>query len=193
MTYAGAALAAAAVLLALGVPEAQAQDKAIKSRFTSIDLKFCIQIKKHTDGGSWRCTGLPGYPVYFAEGDSRQMISFGPDAEQRRAAQQTLGAFNNVLDAQRRGTIEWRFERRGARDVPYATIVRHHTARDGAKGEVLVVSKVAERESCHVAYIDALANADAMAIARSWADKEARNLDCAGEPRVVGHRGKSPM
>jgi hypothetical protein len=71
--------------------------------------------------------------------------------------------------------------------------VRYHTVRDGAKGEVLVITKIGETDSCHVAYIDALANAEAMALARAWADSEARKLDCTGRPRIVGNSGKSPM
>jgi hypothetical protein len=85
-----------------------------------------------------------------------------------------------------RATIEWRFDRRGERKLPYAIIVRFHTSRDGRNGDVLVVSKVSETETCHVAYIDALANPDAIALAR-------QNRRQAGEklrlPPAAAHRG----
>ena len=49
--------------------------------------------------------------------------------------------------------------------MPYAAIVRYFTAVDGAKGEVLVVSRITATEACHVAYIDALATPEAIVLA----------------------------
>jgi hypothetical protein len=92
-----------------------------------------------------------------------------------------------------RATMEWRFDRRGEKEIPYATIVRFHTSRDGRKGDVLVVSKVGHADTCHVAYIDALANSDAIALARHVADTQAKTFDCREEPRTEGARGMSPM
>ena len=174
--------------------QAPATANPVKSLYTTVDLKACKRIKRHRDGGAWRCEGLAGFPVYFAEGDLRQFVSVGADAEKRRAATQTLGAFNSIFDkGSRRATIEWRFDRRGERKLPYAIIVRFHTSRDGRSGDVLVVSKVSDTETCHVAYIDALANQDAIALARHIADKEAKSFDCRKEPRTEGATGRSPM
>jgi hypothetical protein len=92
-----------------------------------------------------------------------------------------------------RATIEWRFDRRGDKEIPYATIVRFHTSRDGRKGDVLVVLKVGPADTCHVAYIDALANSDAIALARHVADTQAKGFDCRQEPHAEGAGGKSPM
>jgi hypothetical protein len=58
---------------------------------------------------------------------------------------------------------------------------------------VLVVSKVSDAETCHVAYIDALANKDAIALARHVADKQSKSFDCSREPRTEGVTGRSPM
>jgi hypothetical protein len=166
----------------------------VKSLYTTIDLKACRQIRRHRDGGAWQCEGLAGYPVYLAEGDLRQFVSVGADAEKRRAATQTLGAFNTIFEkGSRRATIEWRFDRRGERKLPYATIVRFHTSREDRSGDVLVVSKVSGSETCHMAYIDALANTDAIALARHVADKQAKAFDCRKEPHTEGATGKSPM
>jgi hypothetical protein len=52
---------------------------------------------------------------------------------------------------------------------------------------------VGPADSCHVAYIDALANSDAIALARQVADVEAKAFDCRQEPRAEGAGGKSPM
>jgi hypothetical protein len=166
----------------------------VKSLYTTVELKTCKPIKPHPHGGAWLCEGLGGLPVYVAEGDLRQFLSVGANAQLRRAATQTLGAFNTIFEkGSDRATIEWRFDRRGERQIPYATIVRFHTLRDGRKGDVLVVLKVDSAETCHVAYIDALANSDAIQLARQVADAKAKAFDCRQEPRAEGAGGKSPM
>ena len=176
------------------VPAAPATSNPVKSLYTTVDLKACKRIKRHRDGGAWHCEGLPGYPVFVAEGDLRQFVSAGADAEKRRAATQTLGAFNSIFKrGSDRATIEWRFVRRGERKIPYAIIVRFHTSTDGRRGDVLVVSKVGASETCHVAYVDALANGDAIALARRIADDKARTFDCSQEPQAEGATGQSPM
>ena len=166
----------------------------VKSLYTTVELKACKPVKRHRDGGAWLCDGLAGLPVYVAEGDLRQFLSVGANAQKRRAASQTLGAFNSIFEnGSDRATVEWRFDRRGERKIPYATIVRFHTSREGRKGDVLVVSKVSATETCHVAYIDALANQDAITLARFVADNQAKAFDCRNEPRAEGATGKSPM
>lgn len=186
VTGAAALWASAAVGQGVTVP--------MHGKLTSIDLKTCTRLTAHRDGGSWRCRGLRGYPVRVAEGDLRHFVSFGPSPEKRRAASQTLAPFNSIFKAgQDRATIEWRTDRRGGRDVPYAAIMRWYTARDGSKGEVIVVTRITDREACQAAVIDALANTDALALARSFADLEAKTTPCAPEPRRLGAAGKSPM
>ncbi len=166
----------------------------VKSLYTTVELKACKPINQQPHGEAWLCEGLGGLPVYVAEGELRQFLSVGTNAQTRRAATQTLGAFNTMFEkGSDRATIEWRFDRRGDRQIPYATIVRFHTARGGRKGDVLVVLKVGSAETCHVAYIDALANADAIALARYVADVEAKAFDCRKEPHAEGVGGKSPM
>jgi hypothetical protein len=111
----------------------------------------------------------------------------GSDAEKRRAATQTLAPFNSIFErGNDRATIEWRFARRAEQQIPYAIIVRFHTSRDGHQRDVLVVAKVGERETCHVAYVEARANADAIALARHIADTEARSFDCSRDPHEAG-------
>lgn len=167
----------------------------LKSLYTTVELKACKAIQKSKDGsGAWRCEGLPGYPVYVADGDLRQFVSLGPRAEKRRAATQTLGPFNSIFErGSERATIEWRFVRRSEKEIPFAAIVRFHTFNEGRRGDVLVVFKIDERETCHVAYIDALANRDAIVLARQVADDKARAFDCRREPRAEGATGRSPM
>ncbi len=166
----------------------------LRSRFTTIELAACTVIKRHADGNTWHCGGLKGYPVTYAEGDLRAFVSFGAGAENRKAARQTLRPFNTIFESKgSRATIEWRFRRRAGTDLPYATIMRVFTSPDGARGEVLVVTKVSATEACHMAYVDAMANVEAMALARAAADELAANWSCSSEPRVLGATGKSPM
>lgn len=151
----------------------------VRSLYTAVDLSQC---KAVPDRDARMCDGLPGYPVYVAEGQSGAYLSVGPDADKRRAAQQTLKPFNTLFDkGGRRTTVEWRFIIRNAQPVPYATIVRYFT---GA-GQVLVVMRVTDRDTCHAAYVDASANPDAIVLARKLADTVARSQACPLEPGVV--------
>jgi hypothetical protein len=199
---------AAASMAVFGPSNASASEKArIKSRFTTVELKSCEPVKIDAEArakgaGAWTCKGLSGYPVYVAEDDLRQFISFGTDAKHNRAATQTLKAFSSIFAPKRkRATIEWRFRRADGHDVPYATIVRFYTSSgspkakgDETRGDVLIVTKVTPTEVCQLARIDARANPDAIILARSAADELSADFDCkADQPRVVGATGRSPM
>ncbi len=166
------------------------------SAYTKINLKKCKTLDQSDQGGTWRCKGLKGYALYVAEGDLRMMIGYGKGHEKQRAASQTLGPFNSLVEKDGITTLEWRL----AGGVPYATIVSYQTQSDASgtmvTGQVLVVSKVGAKggsDACHVAHIDALANADANVLARKAADEMAAKFDCAKDPVVVGKTGKSPM
>lgn len=166
----------------------------VKSLYTVIDLDKCKQIATHPQGNEWICDALPSYPVYIAEGDLRFYLSAGPKAAQTRAAKQTLAPFNTVFEGNsNRTTVEWRYIIRDGNPVPYAAIVRYFTSLDDARGEVLIVTRVTAAEACHVAYIDALANPDAIVLARRVADEQARKFSCDSEPARIGAAGKSPM
>lgn len=166
----------------------------VKSLYTAVDLGACESVAREGGGTARLCAGLPGYPIYVAEGERGVYLSVGPDAGKRRAAHQTLKSSNTLFDKSgRRTTVEWRFVVRSGRTVPYATIVRYFTQSATESGEVLVVMRVADDEVCHVAYVDALANLDAMVLARKLADRAARSKACPDEPSVEGARGRSPM
>ncbi|MEZ5818048.1 MAG: hypothetical protein R3D44_13285 [Hyphomicrobiaceae bacterium] len=182
-----------AALAALGMAPVAANP--LKSLYTTIDLRECRRTDKGPPpGGAWLCAGLDGYPVYIAEGDLRTFVSVGRHPQKRRAAQQTLKAPNSLFQGvSRRATLEWRFVRRDGKVLPFATIQRFFTRNGTDAGEVLVVTKVTPTEDCHVAYIDALANPQAIVIARAVADNEARRFDCRTEPKRVGKYGRSPM
>jgi hypothetical protein len=167
----------------------------LKSLYTTIDLKDCGKVKTHPDGKTWMCRGLDGFPVYYAEDNLHTFVSVGSKGESSRAAHQTLGARNSIFpdSKARRSIVEWRFVRVDGKVVPYATILRYFTSNGRIKGQVLVVSRVVSGEVCHVAHIDALANPDAIALARKVADETSRKFNCADEPMTVGKTGRSPL
>ena len=183
-------MAALATLLLAGAAGANP----LKSLYTTIDLAECRQVRSGPDGSAWLCNGLDGYPVHIREGDLRTFVSVGQRPETRRAAHQSLKASNSLFsDKSKRATLEWRFVKRDGKILPFATIQRYFTRGDHDSGQVLVVTKVTPTEDCHVAHIDALANPQAIVLARAVADKEARSFDCRAEPKRVGKQGRSPM
>jgi hypothetical protein len=183
----------AVVLLAAVTYQAHAIQQ-VKSLYTVIDLDNCKTVATHPDGNEWLCEGLPGYPVYIAEGDLRIYLSAGPKAAETRAAKQTLVPFNTVFENNsNRTTVEWRYVIRNDSPVPYAAIVRYFTSNEDKQGQVLVVTRITDTEACHIAYIDALANAEAIVMARRVADEQARAFNCLEEPVRIGETGKSPM
>lgn len=169
--------------------------------FTTLDLKACKRVTADKDGGRWACGGPKGFEVLFSEGDLRQFIAYGAKAREQRAATQTLGPFNSIFkegQGRDRTVIQWRGTMQGATFVPFATIVRYHIdtgdagAGDRKRSQILVVTKLTapdSAEACHVAYIDAIANTDANALANTAADEMARRFDCRKEPSVVGKPG----
>lgn len=180
--------------LAAGSPAVPVAANPVRSAYTTVDLKVCQPIKRSGLGRAWRCEGLPGVPVYVAAQNLRHFVSVGRNPETRRAATQTLDASNSIFaSGSARATIEWRFDRRGEQQVPYAMIIRFHTSRQGKRGDVLVVYKVSASETCHAAHIDALANDRAIALARTIADGNAKTFDCSREPATEGASGRSPM
>lgn len=164
----------------------------VRSLYTAIDLRRCELT--HGPGEAHRCGGLPGYPVLVAQDADGAYLSIGQNAERHQAARQTLKAFNTLFhDGSQRSTVEWRFVVRDKRTIPYATIVRYFTHSKTGSGEVLVVTRIAPGEVCHVAYIDALATSDAIKLARRVADTIARKNGCPPEPEILGAQGQSPM
>lgn len=98
-----------------------------------------------------------------------------------------LPGFNTIND-----TLEWRL-----RDgVPFATVLRWFPSLDEASGvgrgtgSVLIVTQLmAGGGTCHVAQIDAMANADANLMAREAAERLAGHFDCKNPPAVLGKPG----
>lgn len=156
----------------------------IDSAYTKIDLAKCTPYESYELGQSWACDGYKGLPVFVAEDDLRMFVSYGVNAPDEMAAHQTLPAFNTINE-----TLEWRLVRQSGRWEPFATILRFFTqSGDGSEpdGQILVVTKLAEGNTCHIAYIDARLTRDANVLARHFADTLAPVFDCEiDDPAVV--------
>jgi hypothetical protein len=126
----------------------------------------------------------------MTSGDARVYISFGPKAARESAARQTLAAPNGEGDS-----IEWRLLRGRA----FAAIMRWTTAvpvddpkvENGTyRGQVWVVTRLGPGGVCHVGYVDARQNPNAIELARKIADQHARRFRCSKDkPIMLGDRG----
>lgn len=165
----------------------------VESVYTNLDMENdCEWEVGEYESASAVCAGLGDIPVYVAEGDLRMSVQFGEVAEAHMFHDGFMG-FNYVNDV-----VEWRIED----GKPYATILRwfiNFPNDDGDDMEVqtLVVSTIAnpllpadQQTSCHVAYIDALANANPNQLARQVAHLAAKTFRCGVDvPIYVGERG----
>jgi hypothetical protein len=191
-----ASLLPALLLSIVGGAGAQAVTGRVRSVFTALEAGDCIAVDAKSTSSAMRCPGIGGLHVLHEQTGGRTYLTFAPEHGNAgaRSARRSLAASNFVIGPERRrAMIEWRVSRPEGKPIPYATIVRYVTAADGRRGEVLVVSKVGAGGSCHVAYVDALANRDAIVVAREIADGRARQFDCSKPPTVEGQRGRSPM
>ncbi len=176
------------ILLAALAPAATADE--IESLYSELDLKQCQQLALFEDegeGGEWLCPGIKDYDVRVWEGDLRSFVGFGKWAPAQCAAAQTFGAFNALGPR-----VEWRMKE----GRPFATILRWLTQPSGADGNPgkqnwLVVTKLDDRDACHIAYIDTK-YADANVVARQRADERAAAFDCARDlPEIFSSLGGS--
>lgn len=178
---------------------ATALAQTVDHAYTDLDLQANCQWADASDdeaamGGTAVCTGYEDYPVHVGEGDLRMFVAYGPAAEPFQFWHSFL-QFNHVNNV-----VEWRLQD----GKPFAAILRYfvdnQTPDTGIpEGQILVISTVAdpaappgERNSCVVAYVDALANPQANALAREVADTLAPGFVCGeDEPRYHGERGET--
>lgn len=182
-----------------GVTQAQTHSSAYSKLNFDRD---CVVYDEYQLGVSAKCSGYnePGkgikgqWPVYFSEGDLRQMVRFG-HVREKAQRWESFGQFNQIGN-----TIEWRL-----RDgKPIAAILRWFIENTNPetgmqdkehKGQVLVVSTVADLNNrdngCVVGYVDARINPDANVLARDVADNLAADFKCGEErPKFYGERSE---
>jgi hypothetical protein len=178
---------AASLGIALTAAPGPAAAQLFNSSWTDLKFEDCTVISTDDFGSTWACPGLKGLPVMVRESQHRFSLSYGLTSTTEKAAEQDLPLENQPAEE-----IEWRVSNAEGGYKPFATIVKFFVRPEGdaeaetKPGEVLVVTRVAPGATCHVAYVDALANPDAEALAKKAADEKARDFDCSNEPEIVG-------
>jgi hypothetical protein len=175
-----------AFALVAALANTPAAGQSIFSAYTKFDSRRCRHIggKDVEDYGTWRCPGYRGLGVFLSAGDQRVQVSFGRNAGLEPAASQTFPGFNSVYS----GTVEWRIERLpSGKTRPFATVLRWNVMLPQdervSTGRVLVVTRLGP--SCHVRYVDGVANPNANELARQIADNHARTFKCGTDVAIV--------
>ena len=169
------------IVLSLGEP-LPALAFGTQSMPTDLDFDQCSITASNDFSTTWACPGYKGIPVMVAEAQSRFMVSYGLKSTDEPAAKQTLPPVNSLGPS-----IEWRLSNKEGRWKPFATIVHFLTGEEGKpKGDVLVVTRLGEGTTCQIAYVDAVANANAEDLAQQAADEHGFDFDCKKEPEIVG-------
>ncbi|MDD7909327.1 hypothetical protein PUV47_05310 [Pseudovibrio exalbescens] len=159
---------------------------------TPLDFASNCQLTKIFDGeaaAEWICEGFQDIPVWVSGGSSKFSVSYGVTADKEPAATQTLEPDNRPGRQ-----VEWVLED----GEPVATILRWITRidqsldpADAYRGEVLVVTQLGQGQTCHIGYVDALANRDPHQLARDAANLLAGIWDCSQSPKLLGRGGRS--
>lgn len=164
----------------------------IGSEYTELDTERDCSVfaSSGSEEGDWAnlvCAGYRGYPILIYYSDLRESVFYGfpPDGDLAPAWESFLG-FNRTGP-----TVEWRIERDGGRERPFATIHRWFVADvdfPDEETEVLVVQKVGQihgRQGCVVGYVVATGNSGANDKARNIADTQAREFACGADQPAV--------
>jgi hypothetical protein len=179
--------------LCAGLASSAALAQEITSAYSQLDPDADCSVFASSGGaeGDWAnmtCAGYRGYPVIIYYSDARESVFYGfpPDGD-LAPTWESFQAFNRTGP-----TIEWRIERDGSRETPFATIHRWFVSDidfPDEEVEVLVVQKVGQihgRQGCVVGYVAATGNPGANEAARRIADTQARDFVCgADQPAVV--------
>jgi hypothetical protein len=193
MNMTGLVLAACTALGAL----CQANAQTFSSFYTSTAPKDCRVVSAQTgvdDSTIRTCPGKAGLVVVISEDDLRETVSVGRNraaADREPAAQSRFGPFNSTTH-----TVEWR----AANGKPFAIIQRWHIADNDDPDKqgrptskpMLAVTRLPPGGVCHVAYVDAQANANPNELARKAADELARDFKCGKDDVVIiGETGRA--
>lgn len=180
-----AAVFKAMIVLAMALDIGTATAGPIESAYTKIRIEACRKLSEHELGATWKCPGFGNVPVIVAESDLRFFVSYGENGDNEKAFRFTPIYFNHINE-----TLEWRYESKGGKRIPFATILRFFLDREGKKpGQVLIVTTLGPNGVCHLAYIDARARKNANQLAREIADTKAKSFDCSQDPELLGAPG----
>lgn len=155
---------------------AQAQEW--RSVYTNTNSSNCTTLSAEPGySAELACPGYKGYPLLIRDGDLRMFVSYGFDARDEMVASQTMPNFNTIGEK-----LEWLIaDDPELGERPVASILRYHLDRSEGfipDTQVLVVTRIEPGNTCHIAYIDALANPNANVLARQAAADLVLNWNC---------------
>ncbi|MFC5386795.1 hypothetical protein ACFPLB_12575 [Aquamicrobium segne] len=159
-----------------------------RSAYTDTGSSNCITLAVEPgQSAELACPGYKGYPLLIRDGDLRMFVSYGFDARDEMAASQTMPGFNTIGEK-----LEWLIaDHPDLGEQPVATILRYRLDRSEGfipDTQVLVVTRIEPGNTCHVAYIDAVANQNANVLARQAAADLVPGWDCRTmEVRWIGN------
>lgn len=161
-------------MMAPGVANAQQW----RSVYTDNDFTNCTTLAVEPgQSAELACPGYKGYPLLVRDGDLRMFVSYGFDARDEMAARQTFPNFNTIGEK-----LEWLIaDNPELGEQPVASILRYYLDRSEGfipDTQVLVVTRIEPGNTCHVAYVDALANPNANELARQAAANLVAGWDC---------------
>jgi len=152
----------------------------ITSAYMDLNIDQCVLMQIFDYGTQYACEGYKGYPMLVGEGDLKFFVSYGFNAPNEEAAKQTIYPYN-FLD----NNIEWRLKTKNGAFFPFATILQfsiylpdEYLESQKTEQEILVVTKLEENNTCHIAYIDIKKTNNANEIAREIADQKAVDFNC---------------
>lgn len=165
-----------------GVAAAYGQDAIISSYIPDED---CVVVTQTDALIEYRCPGVFGIDVWFSIGDVRWTVSFHSERPTGLVLNQGFDRAHHP-DLQ----VEWRFD--GNRPMAALQRWRFYDA-DGELDEgAWVITRIAGDEVCHMGFVDVVANEEAVALARRFADANAKSYSCADDPQWIGNPSGIP-
>ena len=159
-----------------------------RSVYTDNDFTNCTTLAAEPgQSAELACPGYKGYPLLIRDGDLRMFVSYGFDARNEIAVHQTFPEFNTIGER-----LEWLIaDHPDLGEQPVASILRFHLDRSAGfipDTQVLVVTRIEPGNTCHVAYVDALANSNANDLARQAAADLVPGWNCENmDARRIGN------
>ena len=171
-----------AVWLSLSVPPVFGQDAIISSYIPDEDCEVVTQTDALLE---YRCPGVFDVDVWFSIGDARWTVSFHKDRPSGLVLNQ---GFNRAHHPDLE--VEWRFD--GNQPMAALQLWRFYD-EDGELDEgAWVITRIAGDEVCHMGFVDVVANEEALAMARRFADANAKSDSCADDPQWIGNPSGIP-
>ena len=180
------ALGLAAAMVAPSLPATAAGTMTVP---TQLSLDDCTIVSTNDFETLRACSGYKGVPVMFRTERQQVAVSYGLTSTTEKAASELMPV--NFLPG---SEINWRISNRDGDWKAFAAILRFtadaapNAANAATKpAQVLLVTRIAPGATCAIAYVDALANPDAMALAEAAADQHGFDFTCGkDQPERVG-------